>query len=433
MRSDESLAVFSNCQELVAVANVFNIKIHIFEYKGKDGRWSEIHPDPEMTSTAIMDGSWAPELFLYNNSNTHYDLLVRDESRFVDGLVGKVTENYTNEGWKTVPNKKHKTGENFPPGEKLLTEEANGNESEKELEEALTLIRGKEHGFRRASPQVDAEDICVTNHSFKCSQCDKTLESQGMLDAHTQVHKSNIHECDSCGSKFQMKSDLEIHVKSSHREVINEQYEWNCNDCSFQASEPSELINHLKLKAHQPSEHCDKKQLFKEYKRCYTCNLEVDGYYNLMNHRKEKHPSNRKCRYFPDGKCHRGSTCWFVHAEDLMDVDESFSKVDPVHKCYICGNVFKTKDGLKKHRKNEHPENIQVCEKFISKKCDRTDEECWYKHKLESTPSNKQSQVFHEVPSNPPPPEHMKQMLEAINSLSLKIETMGKRFEELMN
>ena len=148
LRSEELLTAFSNCQELVAVANVFNIKIHIFEYRGKDGRWSEIHPDPDMTSTATMVGSWAPELFLYNNSNTHYDLLVRDDSRLVDGLVGKVIENEANEGWKTVPSKKHKKGVTFISGEKLLTEERNGNESDIELEEALTLGRGKEHGYR---------------------------------------------------------------------------------------------------------------------------------------------------------------------------------------------------------------------------------------------------------------------------------------------
>ena len=116
-----------------------------------------------------------------------------------------------------------------------------------------------------------------------------------------------------------------------------------------------------------------------------------------------------------------------------MDVDESFSKVDPVHTCYICGNVFKTKDELKKHRKNKHPEIVQICEKFISKKCDRTDEECWFKHQLESTPSRKQSQVFCEVPSNHPPSEEIKKVLEALNNLCLKVETMEKRFKDLMN
>ena len=250
LRSEESLAAFSNCQELVAVANVFNIKIHIFEYRGKDGRWSEIHPDPDMTSTATMVGSWAPELFLYNNSNTHYDLLVRDDSRLVDGLVGKVIENEANEGWKNVKNKKHKKGVTFVSGEKLLSEETHGNESDIELDEALTLSKGKEHGYRRASPQVGPEDIFLAKPTFKCSQCDKTLESQGLLDAHMQIHKNNIHECETCGLKFQMENALRMHVKSSHKVEI--EYEWNCNDCSFQASEPSELMKHLKLNPLKP-------------------------------------------------------------------------------------------------------------------------------------------------------------------------------------
>ena len=45
-----------------------------------------------------------------------------------------------------------------------------------------------------------------------------------------------------------------------------------------------------------------------------------------MNHRKDVHPSKRKCKNFPAGKCTWGKTCWFVHSEELMDVDESFKQ-----------------------------------------------------------------------------------------------------------
>ena len=44
LRSDESLMVFSNSHELLAIATVFNININIFTYGGTEETWSEITP-----------------------------------------------------------------------------------------------------------------------------------------------------------------------------------------------------------------------------------------------------------------------------------------------------------------------------------------------------------------------------------------------------
>ena len=104
----------------------------------------------------------------------------------------------------------------------------------------------------------------------------------------------------------------------------------------MQADSAVILMKHLRTSAHQPSARIkDRKQLFSDYKQCYTCKLEFEGKLNLMNHRKNMHPSNRKCIYFPDGKCKFGVDCWYVHEEELMDVDEEFE-----FKCYICGENF---------------------------------------------------------------------------------------------
>ena len=100
--------------------------------------------------------------------------------------------------------------------------------------------------------------------------------------------------------------ELTEHMKEEH--AIENFQEWNCDSCPFQANEAEELMNHLKATTHQPSPVIDKKNLYKEYKRCYTCDLEVDGYVNLMNHRKELHPSKKKCRNFPDDKFRWGKS-----------------------------------------------------------------------------------------------------------------------------
>ena len=92
LRSEDSLRAYSNCQELLAVANLFKININIFTYKGKDGWWSEVGPDSDMASSAEMVATAVPDLYLYNNLDSHYDLLVKEDSRLAEmGLIGKST------------------------------------------------------------------------------------------------------------------------------------------------------------------------------------------------------------------------------------------------------------------------------------------------------------------------------------------------------
>ena len=195
-------------------------------------------------------------------------------------------------------------------------------------------------------------------------------------------------------------------------------------------------MNHLKLTGHQPSPIIkDKRNFFSDYKRCYTCNLEVDGYWNLMNHRKLLHPSNKRCRNFPDGKCTFGKDCWYVHAEDLMDTDESFKQDHTKHECYNCHIEFDTKDKLKKHKKLEHAESVKKYEKFLGNKCERDDTHCWYIHKYSkssSSPSQK-DQVFCEDQKNPFPPEHVQRMFATMDQLFQKVQKMEEQFSQILN
>ena len=66
-----------------------------------------------------------------------------------------------------------------------------------------------------------------------------------------------------------------------------------------------------------------------------------------MEHRKHQHPSNKKCRNYPEGpegRCIRGKTCWFIHEEQLMDIDESVVSENLSEgvqfKCSKCGKNF---------------------------------------------------------------------------------------------
>ena len=85
LRSEDSLCTFSNYQELLAICNLLNIKIHVFTYGigGDNTRWSwsTVFPDPEMSRSCDFAPGTVPDMMLYNSANTHYDLLVEDTSR----------------------------------------------------------------------------------------------------------------------------------------------------------------------------------------------------------------------------------------------------------------------------------------------------------------------------------------------------------------
>ena len=155
LRSEESLMVYSNTQELIAIANLFNINIFIFTYRGDTGWWNEVCPDPEMAASAeIKFGKWAPDMYLYHSDDTHYDLLVDENSRLALGLLaGKV--GFT---WNSVPSNKEKSKVSE---EKLLMEEVIivDDDTMNEYQEEITLVRGKSSGQRRTNTQSDAEEV----------------------------------------------------------------------------------------------------------------------------------------------------------------------------------------------------------------------------------------------------------------------------------
>ena len=320
-------------------------------------------PDPDRLNTPVEPGAWTPDMFLYHSNDNHYDLLVSDEEEEEE----PEPEKHSNM-WNTVQHKKKSSKEE----EKLLIEdkpEENYDTKDlDELDEELTLFRSKNSGHRRTAPQVSAESKESVSSFFVCTKCGKKLESEGLLDAHMSSHAKSKFACEVCDLLFDKSLDLEMHKIEQH-ETQEKLGEWNCNDCFHQAGNASDLMKHLKVSGHQPSPNIqNKRMVFQDYKECYTCRLEFDGYWNLMTHRKNVHPSNKRCRNYPSGKCTFGVDCWYVHEEELMDIDESFkadAKPDAtIFKCYLCTSDFQSKDNFMKHKKHKHTSGVQICEKF---------------------------------------------------------------------
>ena len=259
-----------------------------------------------------------------------------------------------------------------------------------------------------------------------------------------KTHKKQIY-CEFCSEVFESKHSVEEHTARCHTQNENKQKiileEWNCDNCPFQANCASELLKHLQVSGHQPSKNVrDKRKVFENYKQCYTCKMDFDGFYNLMNHRKVVHPSNKKCRNFSIGKCTFGAECWYVHGEETEDSSDKF-------KCNLCDDELKGRNSFMLHKKLLHPQNVPPCEKFREKNCSRSSKDCWFDHEavgnnrnenpwpklVPNSPRKTEEPVFRGVPAQTMPPDQMKMMIEMMSSLCDKVENMEKRLNNLIN
>ena len=449
LRGDESLMVYSNSQELLAIANMFNVTINIFTYSGNNEWWSQVNPEPEFVADAEMKfGKWIPDMALYHCDDTHYDLLVKDDSRLAllgilagadhqgEDAVPTETIGSMND-WQKVEKKNPGRKVTNVMDEELLLEDGISDDKTDDLSDELLMNSNKNRGNARTTPQEAPEKIHNTKGTFPCTKCDAQLESEGLLLAHANSHKEikTKFVCNICKSDFSCKSELKSHTEDEHEK--NEPEQWNCNDCPFQASCASELMNHLKLMGHLPSKaQEDKRKTFKDFKQCYTCKREFDGYWNLMSHRKSMHPSTRKCRNFP-GTCSHGNDCWYVHVEDMeTDQSDCVKNATDIFSCNMCEESFQERSAFMNHRKSKHTGSNQKCEKFMNGECERSSDECWYLHSEQPKgkpmgQANIPKQVFPQA-ANPFPPDQMSKMFWMVTNLVRKVEGMEQRFEDLM-
>ena len=447
LRSEDSLCVYSNSQELQAIANILNIKVKIFSF-GIGGditrcEWKEVHPDPEMLKFAIFPKGFVPDLFLYNSDQSRYDLLVAEDHKLATlGLVelpqaeqDLVTgENKDSNGWKV----QGKQSKNLISSEMLIMEENKTNEYDEidleELVEDVEIATAKKRGFRRTSPASPSEAESPNLNVYKCTwkNCDKMLESEGILRAHTQEHKK-VFCCKFCDEGFTSEKNMKEHIKMKHensdwycvlcdedfqnetnfrkhKDAYHEGKEWNCDGCSFQANGSAELINHLKLTGHQPSQSI--KDSKSKITHCYTCREEFSSYWGLMNHRNQKHPSNKPCRYFLKNECIHGRKCWYRHIEpmEVDGVSKQFSQSSVDINCQSCGQAFEDWGKLREHKRTKHETNT------AANSCQPKDSE----------------QLGFRLPLlDPVPPDQTKEILKTLQVVLQKMDVMQKFFHQI--
>ena len=103
----------------------------------------------------------------------------------------------------------------------------------------------------------------------------------------------------------------------------------------------------------------------------------------MIDHRRVKHPSNKKCKWFPD--CERGESCLYIHTSGVNNIENETPQAN-VHRanqitCRICNNSFEDKNDMIMHRKAEHIEKVNMCKNILAGiTCRKGPIYCWYNH-----------------------------------------------------
>ena len=260
-----------------------------------------------------------------------------------------------------------------------------------------------------------------THHGRKCKACSVNFKNEEQLKNHMKTQHG--HGCKECSVFFATGVQLANHIEKQHGVEVETNKQYNCDDCAFQAVNRLELKKHTQVTRHNPSD-------FKE--ECYTCKKEFSSYWVLMNHRKEEHPSSKKCRYFQLDQCRfDADTCWYKHNTEERNV--SFQARITCDHCEV---VFKEKSDLRKHMKSSHAEKVSNCRSFMQGSCELNDF-CWFNHVVQNKEDvlkrskeanineNLNSSVFCMAPEKTPP-DQMGLIMNMLNKLSVQVENLEK-------
>ena len=162
--------------------------------------------------------------------------------------------------------------------------------------------------------------------SFHCKECCQYFDTQNNLDAHNQQRHSRREICSYCGHLYKQKSALNEHMRIKHEKTAKMV---TCNICNKEFHRVGHLHDHMNT----------------HYKRtpykCQKCKRVYHSAASLKRHTKD-------CSETVTLKC-QICTRTFSSANTLAD----HIKSEHTGKRYTCecGNSYKWRSGLARHRK----------------------------------------------------------------------------------
>ena len=193
-----------------------------------------------------------------------------------------------------------------------LKEAENVKAQKIELEEKYTALESKYDALKKEQSEKpvylcsDCEYIADCIHDFN----DHTHSPEDFSE--TSFQNSNFN-CNYCDEVFTTKSSLMQHTKESHREKVQNCFNYLDGSCVF--GEHCWFIHNERMK-----------ETTSEIK-CNYCEEKFKTLHHLMMHKKMKHIQNVEMCYNEKNNCHFGhQKCWFLHRENLDKAFENEKK-----------------------------------------------------------------------------------------------------------
>ena len=115
----------------------------------------------------------------------------------------------------------------------------------------------------------------------------------------------------------------------------------------------------------------------------------------------------------------RKGTCYWKDEQcwykHILETNPELDQLFP-HSCQECDTVFKTQSELLKHKKQKHKNSVSRCRDYLQGKCERDENSCGFLHDEQYMETE---QVFHYAQEKTPP-----------DQISLMINSMK---EQIMN
>ena len=199
----------------------------------------------------------------------------------------------------------------------------------------------------------------------------ETVEARRVEETSEQRQRfSNLNLCEDCGDVFSSELEMKVHVEAKHKTAEQTQEEiWSCKQCDFQSSSNEAFNNHCIESGHSECKYDLK---------CKKCKEVFSSEDELVEHRRSKHPTTKKCNDYPN--CPKKEKCLYIHTEPPTEAvnNSETTPQTPQHNCYVCDNTFTTKPELNSHIKTKH-RNYKPCRNFASGTCG-FDTDCIYNH-----------------------------------------------------
>ena len=378
-----------------------------------NSRWTTLKPSSKHAEQERKVKT--PDMYVMHEDNIHYSLMVhkshdlfkRLSTPQTSSLKSLVTSEIRNSEIKE-PLNLESSGESDIKKEvaklrskvKLMESEQNNT-----LEEMRTMRVKMEKLVNENRTLQDFKDLSE-GKDLKCDKCSLTFRSREDMKIHMDIEHPKeeiVFECINCGFKTNCETSLKKHIENHKVLRIK------CRKCGAFCETEELLRDHLKIVHPRKSTvitneqsqhehiHCNAPRCSEEEIQiptqnvniresrfvCRDCKEAFESKWQLMNHRRDKHPSNKMCFYDAENKCSfSADQCWYKHKEAMK---QTYSDARPNSqqtkelKCFTCQNKFANIPSLMEHRKQTHIETVKPCTKYVEGKCDRG-QKCWYRH-----------------------------------------------------